>query len=285
MSLLNDLKLQYKIGNVAQKLVFWNIGCFLFSFLVFYQYALQVFIFPSWVALSSEWSFFYLWTLVSYAFFHFGFLHLLFNMLMLVFSCRLFLVFFSEKQLIGVYFLGAIFSGVFFSLVFYFFKLPNVSLVGASAAIMAVLVATTVYQPLYNIKLLLIGNVKLWQITTIFLVLNILQFQLANAGSFVAHLGGALFGVLFIYLLKIGTDLSLLISTPTHFILNLSKKNKTPFKKVIKNQLKQSPKTTTTVVIKSKEQQQVDEILDKISKSGYDSLSASEKEFLFKAGK
>jgi hypothetical protein len=113
-----------------------------------------------------------------------------------------------------------------------------------------------------------------------------MQIRLDNSGGHIAHLAGAFFGFIFIKLLENGTDLSKLVSTIIDFFVNLfSKSPSTPFKKVHKNYKRPTAKPTSKIVTKDKTQQQIDEILDKISRSGYDCLTKEEKEFLFKAGK
>ena len=283
MNIIDDLKFQYKIGGITNKMIYWNVGFFLLSIIFFYQFKSGVFDFPNWLAISSEPTTVLTrpWTLLTYAFFHYGFLHLFFNMMVLNFSSRLFLTFFTQKQYLGLYILSAIFSALCFVLSFCFLHQTS-SMVGASAAIMALLVATTAYQPLMEIRLLLIGNVKLWHITAVLLLLDLLQIQMNNTGGHIAHLSGAFFGYIYIKLLQNGTDLSRIVDS----MLNLlSKKQSTPFKKVHVNPKKPLAKRESKIVIKDKTQQQLDEILDKISQSGYDSLAAEEKEFLFKAGK
>lgn len=287
MNILDDLKLQYKLGGIAMRIIFWNIGCFLISLVFFYQYSNGGFNYPDWLSLSSDPSVFLYkpWTLLTYAFLHSSFLHLLFNMMVLNFASNLFLTFFTQKQYLGLYILSAIFSGVVFVLSYYFLNY-SASIVGASAAIMAILVATTTYQPLMNVRLLLIGNVKLWHITGVILILDLMQLRLDNMGGHISHLAGAAFGFIFIKLLQNGTDLSILVSRILDFFTNLFKKSpSTPFKKVHKNYIKPTQKPTSRIVTKDKTQQQIDEILDKISQSGYDCLTKEEKEFLFKAGK
>ena len=285
-SIIDDLKLQYKIGGMPFKLIVWNVICFLLS-LFFYSFKRGVFDFPDWIALSSDPSIFVLkpWTLLTYAFFHDGFGHLFFNMLVLNFSGTLFLTYFTPKQFLGLYVLSAVFAGIAFVSGFYFLNLSS-SIVGASAAIMAILVATTTYYPLMNVRLLLIGNVKLWHITAVILLLDLMQFRLENTGGHISHLSGAVFGFIFIKLLQNGTDLSKIVSGFFDFLANLFKKSpSTPFKKVHKNYSKPIEKGASRIVTKDKAQQQIDEILDKISQSGYDCLTQEEKEFLFKAGK
>ena len=287
MNILDDLKLQYKIGGIALRVIYWNIACFLISLVFFYQYSGGGFAYPEWLALSSDPNSFLFrpWTLLTYAFFHSSFLHLLFNMMVLNFASQLFLTFFTQKQYLGLYILSAIFAGIVFVLSYYFLGY-SASIVGASAAIMAILVAATTYQPLMNVRLLLIGNVKLWHITAVILILDLMQLRLENMGGHISHLAGALFGFIYIKLLQNGSDLSIVISRTLDFFANLFKKSpSTPFKKVHKNYQKPTEKVTSRIVTKDKTQQQIDEILDKISQSGYDCLTKEEKEFLFKAGK
>lgn len=283
MTLIKDLLLQYKAGGLVQKIIFWNIGFFVFFSLIEVLLLLMKvpFSFFDYLALASNpleslqkpWAFF------SYFFLHASVLHLIFNMITLHFSGRLFQTFFTEKQLFGVYVLGGLFAGLVF-IATYFIWHHNAILVGASGAIMAILLAATTYSPFYLLRLPLIGIVKLWHIAFFILFIDFIQLPLNNTGGHIAHLGGALFGFLYIKLLKKGTDLSLIISKISAFFANWgTKKTKLPFRNIHKNN---SPIATTN---KSITQKQIDDILDKISKSGYDSLTKQEKEFLFKAGK
>ncbi len=287
MNIINDIKLQYKIGGVANRVIYWNVAMFLISLVFFYQFSLGVFIFPNWFCLSSNPNdvLYFPYTLLTYAFLHSGFWHLFFNMSVLNFSSRLFLTFFTQKQFLGLYLLSAIFAGLAFVLGYYFLNL-NSTLVGASAAVMAILVAATTYQPLMEVRLLLIGSVKLWHLTAVVLLLDAMQFLSDNTGGHISHLAGAAFGVIYIKLLQNGTDLSNIVTTIIDFFVNLFQPSKkTPFKRVHVNPKKPHAKNISNIVVKDKSQQQIDEILDKISQSGYDALTAEEKEFLFKVGK
>ena len=287
MNILDDLKLQYKLGGIAMRVIYWNIACFLISLVFFYQYSGGGFDYPNWLALSSDPQVFMFkpWTLLTYAFFHGSFLHLFFNMIVLNFASQLFLTFFTQKQYLGVYILGAIFSGIIFTLSYYVLNI-SAPIVGASAAIMAVLAAVTTYQPLMGVRLMFVGSVKLWHVTAVILILDLMQLRLDNTGGHISHLAGALFGFIYMKSLQSGTDLSIVISKILDFFTNLFKKSpSTPFTKVHKNYKKPTEKVTSRIVTKDKTQQQIDEILDKISQSGYDCLTKEEKEFLFKAGK
>lgn len=289
MNILDDLKLQYKLGGVAHRLIYWNIACFLISLIFFYQFQSGSFSFPSWVALSTNPADFIVkpWTFLTYAFFHEGFWHLAFNMMVLNFASQLFLTFFTQKQFLGLYVLSAVFAGIVFVVCYYFINIST-AIVGASAAIMAILVAVTTYQPLMQVRLLLIGNVKLWHITAVILILDLMQFRSdGNMGGHISHLAGAVFGFVYIKTLQNGTDMSIIITKIIDFLTNSFKKSpSTPFKKVHKNYTaKPVEKRTSRIITKDKTQQQIDEILDKISQSGYDSLTKEEKDFLFKSEK
>ncbi|WP_264549118.1 rhomboid family intramembrane serine protease [Flavobacterium sp. N2820] len=287
MNILDDLKLQYKTGGMVQKLIFWNIGLFLvFTLLdVVLKFSKIDFNYFDVVALSSNINTFLIkpWTIITFNFFHAGIFHLIFNLLILHFSGRLFNTYFTDKQLFGIYVLGGIFSGITFVLSYFFIGKAGL-LVGASGAIMAILIATTTYAPFMLLRIPLIGIVKLWHVAFVILFIDLIQLPLENTGGHLAHLGGALFGFIYIKILQSGTDLTKPLSMFLDAIVNIFKpKNKTPFKKVHRNTTKNVVNSSTSK--KDFTQKQIDDILDKISKSGYDSLTKEEKEFLFKAGK
>lgn len=287
MGIIDDLKLQYKTGGIAMQLIFWNMGIaiVLFLFKAFMPELFLKILFSLQLSSSPPDLLYKPWTLITYAFVHADFWHLVFNLLILNFASRLFLTFFTQKQFLGLYILSAIFAGLIFVGAFFLLGIPA-PLVGASAAIMAIVFASATYAPMYQLRLLLIGNVKLWHIAAVFLILDLVQLPTTNMGGHVAHLGGAFFGFLYIKLLQNGTDLSLIITKILDFFANIFKpKKSTPFKKVHRNPVKPQQKMASKIVTKDKTQQQIDEILDKISQSGYDSLTKEEKEFLFKAGK
>jgi membrane associated rhomboid family serine protease len=299
MSILEDLKMEYRTGGVTQKLIFWNIGLFVFPLIIFSILKLTGVnvsaldwrsLRPDWLSLSSDPAYLLWkpWSLIVYAFLHADFFHIFFNMLMLYFAGRLFTTFFTQKQLFGLYILSAIFAGLMF--IIGYSLLPMLAgngvakMVGASGAVMAILVATATYAPYMQVRLLLIGNVKLWHVAAVFIALDLIYASVGNTGGHIAHLAGALFGFLYIRLLQNGTDLSKGVSAITEGAENLFKpKKKAPFKKVHRN----TAPSRSSFVGGNKDitQKRIDEILDKISKSGYDSLTKEEKDFLFKVGK
>lgn len=289
MNIIDDLKLQYKVGGIVIKFIFWNVALFVIPWLIFSILSLVGINidYMQYVSLSSNpsqllWK---PWSLVTYAFFHTGIMHILFNLIVLNFSGRLFMTYFTGKQLVGLYFLSAIFAGIVYISVFYILNI-SAPIIGASAAIMAILVATTTYNPLMELRLFIIGNVKLWHVTGVIILVELMQIRSENMGGHISHLAGAFFGFIFIKLLQNGTDISKIVSSFLDFFTNLFRKQKaTPFKKVHKNYNKPLEKSVSKIITKDKSQQQIDEILDKISQSGYDSLNKEEKEFLFRVGK
>ena len=204
MNIFDDLKLQYRTGGMVQKLLFWNIGLFVLATFVdvvlkFSGFAFSYF---DYVALSSNTIVFITkpWTILTFNFFHAGVFHLIFNVLVLHFSGRLFNTYFTDKQLFGVYLLGGVFSGLTFIVLY--FVLGKVSLlVGASGAIMALLMATATYAPFMLLRIPLLGIVKLWHVAFFILVMDLIQLPLENMGGHLAHFGGALLGFIYIKLL------------------------------------------------------------------------------------
>lgn len=289
MNFLDEIKQQYRLGGVTEKLIYWNVALFAIPWIltgILSLFGIQLG-FMNYVSLSSNPTdlFWKPWSIFTYAFFHADIFHILFNLIILNFVGRLFLTFFTQKQLLSLYFMGLIFAGLIYILSYLFFPaLANqvVTLIGASGAIMAVLFGVATYAPQMQVRLLLIGNIRLWHIAVFYVVVDLISLSFSNVGGHIAHLGGALFGYLYASQLQKGNDLTKGFSSFMDWVVNLFQQNhKTPFKKVHKN----NSYTQQKHAVKDKSQQQIDEILDKISQSGYDSLTKEEKEFLFKAGK
>jgi len=287
MNLFDDIKLHYKMGGFEQKLIYWNVCVFLLSVALFYKFKVGFFDYPDWLYLSSYWNIalYKPWTLLTYSFLHSDIWHLFFNMMVLNFAGRLFLTFFTQKQLLGVYLLSAIFAALTFVAVYYAMGMQG-EMIGASGAVMAILIAAATYAPTMQLRFLLIGSVKLWHVAGVLLLLDLLYILADNTGGHIAHLSGAFFGFVYVKLLQNGTDLTKGVTSILNFFANLFSRNKkAPLKTVHRNYDRKPEKTASKIVTKDKTQQQIDEILDKISQSGYDSLTKEEKEFLFKAGK
>lgn len=278
---IDDLRFQYRTGGAAQKLIFWNVGVSVVIFILqafFSSIGSEV---VGWMALSSDvTSLLYKpWTLLTYSFAHAGPIHLILNMLVLFFVNRLFSTFFRDKQFLTLYLFGALLGGIIFLLGSQVLHTGGV-LVGASAATIAPLIAVAVHAPMMQVRMALIGNVKMWHIAAFIILLDLIQLNTSNIGGHLAHLGGALMGFIYIKLLDKGYDLSSIFDK----ITNLFRRSQgTKFKKVYVN--KKVVKEKDVVDNTNQRQQRIDSILDKISKSGYESLTKEEKDFLFRAGK
>jgi membrane associated rhomboid family serine protease len=215
------------------------------------------------------------YTFITYGFLHIGFIHILFNLITLYYLGNLFLNFFSSKKFIIYYILGTIFGGILFVLSYQYFPVFKNSqgiLLGASAGIAALLVGLATYTPNYEINLRLIGYVKLWILALIFIVLTIVLIPNGNAGGQIAHLGGALLGFL-------------LTKYYANQKSNPYKKSKSNLKTVYKAKEKSNDFGLSIHQKKILKQRRIDTILDKISKSGYDSLNKEERDFLANASK
>jgi membrane associated rhomboid family serine protease len=215
-------------------------------------------------------------------FLHKNFLHILFNLLWLYWFGRIFLEYLDGKKLVGVYLLGGL-SGAFLYVLVYnifpvFFKQLELSYaLGASAAVMAIVISISVYVPDYAVNLLFIGRVKIIYIAIIgFLVTSVFDFSI-NTGGKIAHIGGALFGYLFTLQYRKGRDLTRGLNRFLSAFFGIFK----PKPKVTVTHRK-SESDYDFNKRKKEEQIEIDRILDKIAKSGYDSLTKQEKELLFR---
>jgi len=221
------------------------------------------------------------WTYFTYMFTHVRFWHFLMNMLWLYWMGIILIDLYGQKRLLQLYIYGGLAGG--FLYVFSALILPSISpdsyLIGASAGVMAVMVGIGFLQPNYKLRLVIFGAVPLKYLALIgFVTSTILDVNL-NTGGKIAHVGGGLFGALFGYYLPRGIDINRPVN---HFFESLVSlfKRKPKIKVVHKNKGYQNSSTTS-----KQDQAQIDVILDKISKSGYDSLTKAEKDFLFKFGK
>ena len=226
------------------------------------------------------------WSLVTYAFFHGGLGHIFWNMLMLYFTGRIFLNLFDNTRFINVYFLGVIVGGIVFLASYNLFPTlvqTNTALIGASAGVTAVLIFICAYIPNQEVRIIFF-NVKLWYVGAFFVLVDLIQIPYGgNVGGRLAHLGGAFLGYMYARQLLQGRDIGAGFGKLWQGILDLFKsRKKAPLKTVYK---KNTSKGSGINYEKEVRQKKIDAILDKISKSGYESLSKAEKDFLFKAGK
>jgi len=278
--------LYYKIFRSTGKLMLliWiNIAVFLainilavFEKLIFHSDAIE-FYSNKYLLLSADISQLkYFWTPLTYMFMHAGILHILFNMLVLFWMGRIFEEFLGKKRTIGLYLLGGLAGGALFVICYNVFpaftqthEYLSTTLVGASASVMAIAAAAATIAPDYPVFLPLLGEVKLKWIVLFYVVADFLSIAGPNAGGEIAHLGGALFGFVYVKQLQNGNDWIAAISNW--------------FK--AKPKLKVASTNRDKTAVNKPRQEDVDKILDKISKTGYDNLTKQEKDILFRASK
>ena len=285
MSRIDTLRQRFSQFNIAEKLILINIICFIVPFFlrtIFHLFGLTEKTFLSFFELpSSIGDFIYQpWSLFTYGFLHDSIGHIFWNMLLLYYASQFFLNLFSSQRFINVYFMGILLGGLVFILsyaIFPVFKDQSPHMVGASAGVMAVLIFSCSYTPTQEVRMLFF-NVKLMYIGIALVIIDFLQIPNGNAGGHLAHIGGAALGYIYAQQLQNGKDIGAGFERFWKWLATLFSPQPT-MKTVYK-----SPRRNTKNTPQS-EQEKIDRILDKISASGYDSLTKEEKELLFNAGK
>lgn len=296
MALIDNLHNRFSNENIVGKYIYANIavfiaialaGVFATLFNVSSDFASAI----TWLELpASLKKFIYCpWTIVSYMFIHAGFMHILCNMAALYFFGRIFLSFYSTRHFIGVYFLGGIAGGIFFIAAYnifpYFEKyIEQATLVGASAAVLAVVTAAATRTPNHKMEIPLIGSVRLATIAIITVLISLLLLSSENGGGEFAHIGGALAGWIFAIMLNGGRDITTLITKITELCASLFSRIKKNTKKPKMQFTRGAGKHSSDYEFNARKKAQEDEInriLEKIKKSGYTSLSEEEKKRLF----
>ena len=234
------------------------------------------------------------WTPITYMFTHFGFWHLLGNMLWLYFMGQMFLMVFDNKQLFGTYILGGLSGALLYILCYNVFPVFSQAVtastcVGASAAVTAIVIAICVMRPNMEIRIFGIIPMTLKWLGILYVVFDVLQITGDNSGGHIAHLGGAIFGALFAWQYSNGKDLTKGFNNLMDKIVTLlpsaNQSGKKRKMRVVYNDTNHSASNSDFNRTSAENQRRMDEILDKISQSGYQSLTKEEKEFLFKMGR
>lgn len=289
------IKNSFRRGSSLTRLIYINCGIFLvlkIIYIIFIMTGWEKNFYPivlEWVGVPAdpEYLLHRPWTLFTYMFTQFEFLHLLFNMLWLYWFGSFFLNYFTERQLTGVYIWGGLAgAGLYiaaYNIFPYFDNLTRLSswAIGSSASVMALVFAVCTYLPKHKVYIFLLGPVKLIYLALFTALIDLLSIRSGNAGGHIAHLGGALFGCVFILGIRRNKDLTsgiIYLFDKIKDFLTPSKKMRVKYKKKVAdmndreyNQYKKS------------QEDRINDILEKISKSGYESLSREEKELLFKA--
>jgi membrane associated rhomboid family serine protease len=292
--IIEDIKLKIKSGNPITRLIIINVAVFLIisilrillfltggSISIFVNFVIDNISLP----LSLQGIIHKPWTLITYMFTHIEIFHILWNLITLYWFGQILSDYTSPKKIIPLYLMGgvvgALITILLFSVVPVFQPYLDSPMVGASAGITAIIIAAATLVPNYRINLMFIGSIKLIYVALFVLFIDILSVaSYNNIGGNIAHLGGALMGYVFILQYKKGRDWTLWINRFLDWIKNLFKitpksKMKVAYKRGVSDEAYNYNKKVT--------QEQIDVILDKISRSGYESLSKAEKEILFKA--
>lgn len=290
MSIADEIKESFRKGTVLTRLIYVNIGVFVLIRLIYVLFFLmnQDFALLNWLAMPADVGALAArpWTIISYMFLHFDFLHILFNVLWLYWIGKIFLFYFDSKKLLALYFLGGISGGLFYLAAYNLFPafadaVPVSQLMGASASVLAIIAAVATWAPNHPIQLLFIGQVRMKYLALFSILLYVISIAGSNAGGNLAHVGGALFGFLFVVAYRKNTDITRWFSALIDGIGKLFKP---------KAHVKVSYRSTGNPEFdynrqRKLKQDEINQVLDKISQSGYDSLTKEEKELLFKMGK
>ncbi len=297
-TITDEIKASFRQGSALVKLIYINLAVFLVVKIIFVFFFLFISTsdvqFKSIYFQTSYLKYFMLpadlsellyrpWTVLTYMFLHWSFLHILFNLLALFWFGRIFIKYLTERQLYTTYLLGGLSGAALYLISYNVFPgldATTAEVMGASAGVVAILIAVSAYAPNYTVYLPLIGPVKVKYIAVVLFVLDFLFVASDNAGGYIAHIGGAIYGYFFALQLKKGNDIGRVFERLVNSVGTVFKRNP---------KMKVSYKSSASKIDdmqynkeRAKYQKEVDRILDKIAKSGYDSLSKSEKETLFK---
>ena len=295
--ILNDLKRTFQQGNIVVRLIYINVAAFIISTLLsvvlgLFNVNVAEFLRDLYLPADLLQLLRRPWTLITYMFMHAGLWHLLGNMLWLYWFGRLFLYFFSAKHLRGLYVVGGLLGALLYIVAYNLFpmfesQLYSATLLGASASVLAIAIATAIREPEYKINLMLIGPVKLKYFALFIVLFDVLYVGSNNAGGHIAHLGGALAGWWFAKGVSQGRDITHWVNVCIDAISRLfDKRERKPRRPKMKVHTTNSRTADYEYNAHKKAQSdEVDKILDKLKKSGYSSLSEEEKHRLFEASK
>lgn len=285
-TIIDTLKYKYKTGSMLIKLLFVNIGIFLLlritSIIVMLSGGNPE-IFLQWIEMPSQPELFLHrpWTIITYMFSHYDILHILFNMLWLYWFGQIFLIGLNTKQMFALYIYGGIGGALLYLLAYNtlpYFDGSVSFMLGASASIIAIVVATAVRYPNYRLNLLFIGQVSLKWIAIITIAIDFLSITGNNAGGHIAHIGGGIVGFIFASMLNQGKDITRPFNSFIDSIVNFAQNAKFPsLKKKVNPTKKEQHNNTST----ANDHDSLNEILDKIKKSGYSALTPEERKQLF----
>jgi membrane associated rhomboid family serine protease len=300
-SIWDDIRTEMSSGNMVTRLIMVNAVVFIAINLVyvsgFFYFADKIsannFVWKviGWLGIPAELKLMLKrpWVIITHMFSHLSFFHFLFNMLGLYWFGGIVKEFIGNKKILPLYLMGGIAGAALLVAFFYFFPSlrPSLPAIGASAGVLAIIIAAATIVPDYTVFLVLFGPVKIKWIAVALVVIDLVSIPEQNTGGHIAHLGGALFGFIYIRQLQLGSDLAApFIAIYDAFVAFFKPKPKTrvAYKRTTVPPTTAKPKSAKQDAGMNK-QARIDSILDKISNSGYDSLSKEEKDFLFKVSK
>ncbi len=293
--MFKDLYRKFKNENIVGRFIYINVAiyvivAFIGVFATLFNARNFVGDYIHWLELPASFEQFVCqpWTIFTYMFLHEKIMHILWNMLALYGFGRIFLSFFSLRHFVGVYILGGLVGGLFFMLAFNIFPyfdgvVGNAYLLGASASVLAVVVASAVRSPNYTVNLMLFGSMRLMTVAVITVVVSLLLLASENSGGNFAHLGGAFAGWLFAYMLNKGKDVVSPINKIIDFFATFSLKKRSATRTKFNYSRGGRAADYEYNAKKKKESEEIDKILEKVKASGYSSLSEEEKKRLFDA--
>ncbi len=308
-SVIEDIKRQFQYGNVVTRLIIVNVAVFIavnLAGLIFFlimgkggnDYFISSVLHP-WFCASYEWKhiLFKPWTIFTYMFLHYDFWHIIFNMLFLFWFGRILRDLGGNHRIFAIYVLGGLAGFVVYVISGILMDGSGIIgqyALGASAGVMAVVLAAAALAPEYSMHLLLIGPVRLKYIALVLVLMDLLFLSRGNTGGHFAHLGGAFMGWFFVYQLREkGNDLSIpfnnFIEKITGFFGNIKdrlsgkRRPKVVYKNPTGKRAKGNAKSDHLTIVP--DQSEVDEILDKIKRNGYESLTPEELDTLACASK
>lgn len=278
---------------MIRKLVFINVAVFLvlriaMAIAMLLDYDLTIVSYLKYPAQFSE-LVFAPWTIITYMFCHFDGLHLLMNMLWLWWFGHIFIEFNTQKQLFALYILGGIGGALIYSLAYStlpaFGDVPG-SLIGASASIFAIVLATTIKAPNYGVNLFFFGNVQLKWLTLVVVVIDFISITEGNAGGHISHIGGYMVGALYALLQRSGFDITAVFNKAIDKLSGIfTRRSKSPRVGNKRYHYRKSEPAGASTQMNSNDETVIDEILKKIKQSGYTSLTDEEKQRLFSVSK
>lgn len=289
MAFIDDIKRSYRSGSMLLRLIYINIAVFVvlrLLGLVFFLAGENIEFLLQWVEVPSTPStlLYRPWTVITYSIVHYDVFHILFNMLWLYWLGRIFMEYFNGKQLTALYIYGALGGAALYVLAYNLlpaFAHANAFMLGASASVLAIVVATAVYVPEYKIGLLFIGAISLKWVALVTVLIDLISIDSINAGGHLAHLGGALVGMCYSLMMRRGCDITAPLNAVIDKLVTLLNRNRGVGAPVAGKAFRGKTNTSSSQQSSQHSESDLDRVLAKIKQSGYTALTDEERDLLF----